>query len=1164
MPCRLGVGCYVHLVAGHRPDHLPNFDPFQSNIHTLLRLLSLNTHFCIIYVKIQFVMSDSDSDDSEVQHVEPPHILERNQRNLRGRRSLIDIYNIVPVLTVAAIGEYFDTIPNGNCGYETLVIILFFAGLYDNMHFVRSRILQPGEPDRDFTSAERRSILPNIRRHLRRRINNVRWTLKNHFLQHFQVFRGGSHDPHAEVVTTAGTPMSEFQGELRHLRTDVANAIHRENVDYNDEDSTVHYSQWMRIQFWAIASHYYHLSFVVYQEDNRVQYRRTTIFRWVSDITKVIVYEYPREYMTPPFVDRFHCISFDTNHYQYVDRRYIPIRNGLSTIFNNVLNLAGVPITGTFRAPESLTRATFETARQGIADNPNRSLATWLHFDGMNITQLCNAVLEQAPLILQHYPGLFGSYNDEMWTRDDRMMIGLFSRGHTTGCIVDRALKELLNIFKSGGRDRFIRRWGANGIMYVNGDNDYDPVGNIMNIFNGMQHSAIESSVNESDEMSNVDDCIRGATLSNADGDVIMDFNSGNNDAVENNGDVDTNAVYSGEDDDVLDDNNGDVDMNASNSGNDDDTDNNGDVDITTSNSGNNDDVDGDGDVDMNVSRNNNDHDDDDAGRDDMDMDDDNDDQSNDHLQEAESHHREFPIVVGEPLQLDEDCCNCKKRIWPQLVKIKDPHDHESLTYGNEPEDRCLTCWTATNPVITSVFVTGATFEENLYALSAFLQPEEPIIEGWNAINCEKRLLVIQRIFSENSLPPVTAEHIVKRFACKKSNCHMCHMSNNESVSPVPFDPSNNFFEDNQEDALDSSNNFHHDEGMDLHLHDNEEASPGRFDSSNNLEHNEGAAPMHHHEHDGGSTSNARVTCLGLLRDGMFSPITVNVLRRQSSAAMSEDEGTDGIDEFMDHSPSPSVPSSLVPGIEPFDPGVSKAALDHLAGTFGTESGSLFVRFQTIGGRIRAIYKHASDWPTNRFTIQIERTKFDGKIIVHVNEDGDLTDLRPGPEWIGRGSDRVGVLRDAIDDAITRGELPAHINVKSNDVSFAKVPNQRKQTGKPGKTAKYPGSVTWFGACHHNDERTVQKNGNRCFHTERLLKSTEDETVDLSPEDNGCLCSTMVKAVLTMEEVIKLVRGTEKHVEVKLEYMNRCIHMKGEFKGRLQGDARKRKRNEVK
>ena len=48
-----------------------------------------------------------------------------------------------------------------------------------------------------------------------------------------------------------------------------------------------------------------------------------------------------------------------------------------------------------------------------------------------------------------------------------------------------------------------------------------------------------------------------------------------------------------------------------------------------------------------------------------------------------------------------------------------------------------------------------------------------------------------------------------------------------------------------------------------------------------------------------------------------------------------------------------------------------------------------------------------------------------------------------------------------------------------------------------------------------------------------------------------------------MEEVIKLTDSSVDKVVVKLEYMNRCIHVKGELKGRLQGLVRKRKVAEV-
>ena len=322
--------------------------------------------------------NNGDQDDVEI--IFPPDLLERNQRNQREsqreRMHLIDIYNMSEVATVADIGEYVDTNPNGNCGWEVLVIILFFAGYYDVSSFVTALILQPGERRRPLTKTERRTIFPNIRQHLRRQINNERRTLKNHYIQHYQVFRGDPQDPDPEVVTTAGDSLYEFKGNFRQLRQRVANAIHHDDVDYDDENIFVNFNQWMRGHFWAIASHYYHLSFVVYHENNAVAERRTNIFRWRYDTNQVMVYEYPREYMTPPFVNRFHCVSFDTNHYQYVKRLYPPVRRGLNSLIKKVHYLAGLPTVGPFQLPQARAHADFETARQDIAINPNALLDT--------------------------------------------------------------------------------------------------------------------------------------------------------------------------------------------------------------------------------------------------------------------------------------------------------------------------------------------------------------------------------------------------------------------------------------------------------------------------------------------------------------------------------------------------------------------------------------------------------------------------------------------------------------------------------------------------------------------------------------------------------------------------------------------------------------------
>ena len=52
-------------------------------------------------------------------------------------------------------------------------------------------------------------------------------------------------------------------------------------------------------------------------------------------------------------------------------------------------------------------------------------------------------------------------------------------------------------------------------------------------------------------------------------------------------------------------------------------------------------------------------------------------------------------------------------------------------------------------------------------------------------------------------------------------------------------------------------------------------------------------------------------------------------------------------------------------------------------------------------------------------------------------------------------------------------------------------------------------------------------------------------------------CSTMIKAVLPMEQVIKYAKG-ESTVYATLTFTGQCIHVKGESKGNLSGGARKR------
>jgi hypothetical protein len=227
---------------------------------------------------------------------ENAHTLFRQSKNMYEIAFLSDIFNEEDVLYL------------GNCGFEALILCLWYAGLLP-------KIVHPMESEQ-WTENERMNDLASWRR----AIAKIRSLMYRFYISNLREFRGLAcevdPDPPLEV-TVAGTfppePLAEFKGRefrLRERAEHIYNSLH----DY-DNDGCV-YADYMQSHWWAIAARKWKRTFVVYNEGNRS--KQTVVFHWDAMEQKVIVYTYSGVLLSPPYGALCVVCLPDICHYKYL------------------------------------------------------------------------------------------------------------------------------------------------------------------------------------------------------------------------------------------------------------------------------------------------------------------------------------------------------------------------------------------------------------------------------------------------------------------------------------------------------------------------------------------------------------------------------------------------------------------------------------------------------------------------------------------------------------------------------------------------------------------------------------------------------------------------------------------------------------------------------
>ena len=191
-----------------------------------------------------------------------------------------------------------DVLYHGNCGFEALILCLWYAGLLP-------KIVHPIErEDTQWTENERNNDLATWRR----AIAKIRSLMFRFYISNLKIFRGlviegedeELQDPELEVYK-AGTyprePLADFKGREGRL-IDRGKHIYNSLHDYDNDGSP--YSDYMQSHWWAIAARKWKRTFVVYTYNRVTCEKATVVFYWDTTEEKVIIYDYSGVLLSPP------------------------------------------------------------------------------------------------------------------------------------------------------------------------------------------------------------------------------------------------------------------------------------------------------------------------------------------------------------------------------------------------------------------------------------------------------------------------------------------------------------------------------------------------------------------------------------------------------------------------------------------------------------------------------------------------------------------------------------------------------------------------------------------------------------------------------------------------------------------------------------------------
>ena len=225
-----------------------------------------------------------------------------NQRVINRNKldNFINDHTLCVVVSLEEIGTPISTAPNGNCGYEALILGCWYHGLLDWLI----------KPDNKYWTEEERE---QDRAIWRTDIKMMRWLLSRNYQLNWRKFQGDE-GYHRAAETADGAPLVPFTGKFKSLMSRIRDKIYDETINFSNGCP---FGLWADLQHtWAIASFMKKHSIVVYTAGSR-NARCTHIFHYDKSMDKVTLHVQEKSYLTPPA--NAICVVHDgSNHYDYL------------------------------------------------------------------------------------------------------------------------------------------------------------------------------------------------------------------------------------------------------------------------------------------------------------------------------------------------------------------------------------------------------------------------------------------------------------------------------------------------------------------------------------------------------------------------------------------------------------------------------------------------------------------------------------------------------------------------------------------------------------------------------------------------------------------------------------------------------------------------------
>lgn len=220
--------------------------------------------------------------------------------SIRALRKFIEDNHLKKCRRLDEIGYGVETNPNGNCGYEALLVALWQNGL---LHpYIKSM-----DSDDVWTRPQKEQDL----QWQREQINAIRERLRNHYRINWWFYKGNT-PWRLKIKTADGSPIGTFKCNQRAAKR-IFNSIWTEGVDYSDGCT---YDSWMNVNYFAIAADHFKRTIFVYELGDR-NHRRTIIYHYDNDTDTVVNYIQEYYFLSP--TDGALCIVYDgMNHYEYL------------------------------------------------------------------------------------------------------------------------------------------------------------------------------------------------------------------------------------------------------------------------------------------------------------------------------------------------------------------------------------------------------------------------------------------------------------------------------------------------------------------------------------------------------------------------------------------------------------------------------------------------------------------------------------------------------------------------------------------------------------------------------------------------------------------------------------------------------------------------------